>query len=155
MSALSRKYANRKSLLRNLATSLVLYEQIKTTKAKAKETKAILEHLISIAKKNDLSSRRILLGYFFDKNATKKVYDILLPRYKNIQSGYIKSYKLGNRLGDNAEMVLLKLTPAKEQVKEELKGDDAKTDQGKAERKPKAGEKSKAGTSVSKAKTNK
>lgn len=107
MRALSRKTANRRSLLRNLATSLVLYERIKTTQAKAKELKPVVEHLISIAKKNDLTARRRLMSYLFDENATKKVLEVLVPRYKDLQSGFIKVYKVGPRLGDGAEMSIL------------------------------------------------
>lgn len=128
MRALSRKTASRKSLLRNLATSLVLYERIETTEAKAKEVKGEVEHMIYLAKKNDLASRRRLLGYFFDKNATKKVLEVLLPRYEKDNSGFIKSYRKGNRLGDGAMIMILELkkpevkfeesTP---EIKEEIK----------------------------------
>jgi len=110
MRALSRKKANRTSTLRNLATSLVLYEKIQTTQAKAKEVKSIFEHLINSARKNDLAARRRLLGYLFDKNATKKILEDILPRYKNVKTGFMKEYKLGPRLGDGAEMVILQLS---------------------------------------------
>jgi large subunit ribosomal protein L17 len=109
MRALSRKTASRKSLLRNLATSLVLYERIETTEAKAKEVKSEVEHLLSVAKKNDLATRRHLLGYFFDKNATKKVLEVLVPRYEKTSSGFIKTYRKGKRLGDNAMIMILEL----------------------------------------------
>jgi len=115
--SLSRKDNHRKSLLRNLATSLVLYEEIKTTKAKAKEVKPIVEKLINRAKKsqsNNLVVRRQLLGYFFDKNATRKVFEVYGPRYAKINSGFVKTYNLGSRLGDNAQLVLLKLDPGEE-----------------------------------------
>jgi len=107
MRALSRKTASRKSLLRNLATSLVLYERIQTTEAKAKEVKSVVEHLLYLAKKNDLASRRRMLGYFFDKNATKKVLEVLLPRYDKLSSGFIKTYRKGKRLGDGAMIMIL------------------------------------------------
>lgn len=107
--SLSRKKDPRRSLLRNLATSLILYEEITTTKAKAKEVKAVVEHLIYKAKKNDLASRRLLLAYLFDKKATKKVFEVMVPRYKKTNSGFILSYKLGQRLGDSAPLVMLKL----------------------------------------------
>lgn len=119
--SLSRKDNHRKSLLRNLATSLILYEEIKTTKAKAKEVKPIVEHLISCAKKNDLASRRRLLGYLFDKNATKKMFEVLVPRYKKINSGFITSYLLGKRLGDSATVVILKLKEEEIVIKPEEK----------------------------------
>ena len=102
--SLSRKDNHRRSLLRNLATSLVLYEEIQTTEAKAKEVKPILEHFIHLAKEDTLAARRQLLGYFFDQNATEKIFEVLVPRYKKITSGFIKIVKIGPRLGDNAEM---------------------------------------------------
>lgn len=109
VNSLSRKKDSRRSLLRNLATSLILYEEITTTKAKAKEVKTVVERLIYRAKKNDLASRRMLLAYLFDKKATKKVLEVIVPRYKKINSGFILTYKLGQRLGDSASLVMLKL----------------------------------------------
>lgn len=126
--SLSRKDNHRKSLLRNLSTSLILYEEIRTTKAKALEVKPIVEHLIQVAKKETLQSRRRLLGYFFDKNAAKKVIEVLVPRYKKIQSGFVKIYHLGPRLGDSAEMVILKLTPKK--IVEEKDAEEKKPTEG-------------------------
>lgn len=130
MNALSRKYANRKSLIRNLATSLVLYEQITTTEAKAKITKEIVEKILSQAKQETLASRRKLLEILFDENATKKVIEVLIPRYKDIKSGFIKSYRLGNRLGDGAQMMMLSLVKVKtpeikaSEIKEGKEGKD-------------------------------
>lgn len=109
MRSLSRKTAYRRSTLRNLATSLVLYERITTTEAKAKEVKPVVEHLINKARKADLTARRSLLAYFFDENATRKVLEVLIPRYKKINTGFIKSYKLSPRLGDGARMMILEL----------------------------------------------
>lgn len=139
MRSLSRKTAYRKSTLRNLATSLILYENIKTTEAKAKEVFPIVERLILSAKrdlpKDSLRVRRNLLGYLFDKNAAKKVIEDLVPRYKKINTGIIKSYKLGPRLGDGAEMVILELQKGEkielsteEKVKENAK---EKTEEGR------------------------
>lgn len=109
--SLSRKIDHRQSLLRNLATSLILYEEIKTTKAKAREVKRIVEKLISRTKKDKspLNARRYLLGYFFDKNATKKMFEVIIPRFKKVDSGFVKIIRLGSRLGDGAEMVVLKI----------------------------------------------
>lgn len=130
--SLSRKDNHRKSLMRNLATSLILYEEIKTTKAKAKALKPIVEHLIIRAKDNSLETRRRLLGYFFDKNATKKMLEVLIPRYKKVNSGFVRIYKIGPRLGDAAEMVLVKLDPGKiEKPSLAIKEEDAKEKSGK------------------------
>jgi len=110
---LGRKIAQRKSLLRNLSASLVLYERIDTTAAKAKEVKSVVERLITIGKKQDLSSYRRLISYLYDKNAAKKIYRDLVPRYKNRQSGFIKSYRLENRPGDGSEIIRLELVDRK------------------------------------------
>lgn len=107
--SLSRKKDYRKMLIRNAVTSLILYENIKTTLAKAKVIKAKIDHLLAIAKKNDLPSRRNLLAYLLDKKAVKKVYEILIPRYKNIKSGFTLIYRINPRLGDSAPMAILKL----------------------------------------------
>lgn len=114
MRALSRKVANRKSTLRNLATSLILAERITTTVAKAKELKPIVEHLINSARPGDLNGRRKLLAYLFDTAAVKKTIDELLPRFANVPTGFIKSYKTGPRKGDGAMLMILEFQKAKE-----------------------------------------
>lgn len=133
MRALSRKKANRSSLLRNLATSLVLYERIKTTTPKAKELRPIIERLMSVAQKNDLTARRRMLQYFFDEKAVKKTFEVLVPRFKNIKSGFIKTYKIGPRLGDGADMTIVEFV--KGEIKEEkvvdIKEKDANTKESK------------------------
>lgn len=108
---LSRKKSHRELMLRNLATSLILYEKIQTTAAKAKAVKPLVEKMLARAKKDDLATRRLMLGFFLDKMAVAKIFEKLGPRYKDIKSGFIKSYKLGPRSGDNAPMAVLKLRP--------------------------------------------
>ncbi|MCX6810876.1 MAG: 50S ribosomal protein L17 [Candidatus Berkelbacteria bacterium] len=110
---LGRKIGHRKSLMRNLAASLVLYEKIETTEAKAKDVKSYVEHLITISKAQDLSAYRRLLAYFYDKNAAKKVYEELAARYTDRPSGFIHTYHIGNRLGDNSKMMRLELVDRK------------------------------------------
>jgi len=119
MRILGRKKAHRDHLLRNLATSLILFETIDTTQAKAKEVKSLLDQVIARSKKADLNAIKKLHTIFFDKNAVKKVIEELVPRYKNRNSGFIKSYHLKNRLGDNAEMMRLELVDKKIFVTEE------------------------------------
>ena len=103
--------------MRNLTTSLLLYEEIKTTRAKAKEVMPIVERIlqIAIASKDTLFVRRRLLGYLFDENAVKKVFEVFVPRYKNIKSGFIKMYRIGPRAGDSAEIVILRMVKGKEE----------------------------------------
>lgn len=99
--------------MRNLAASLVLYEKIETTEAKAKDVKSYVEHMITISKAGDLNAYRRLLAYFYDKNAAKKVYDELSKRYASRTSGFIRLYHIGNRLGDNSKMARLELVDRK------------------------------------------
>lgn len=118
---LGRKIGHRKHLLANLATSLILYEKIKTTQAKAKEVRGLVEKMINLAKRGDLVSRRYLLGYSPEENAVKKLFEELVPRYKERIGGYLKIYKLGPRLGDGSKMVIMKLIPHKQKKEESAK----------------------------------
>ena len=106
---LGRKKASRTALLRGLATSFVLYEKIKTTEAKAKTLKPIVEKYITVAKKGDLTARRQLKKYFYTEGAVKKMIEEIAPRYKDRAGGYTRITKIGSRQGDGAEMVQLEL----------------------------------------------
>lgn len=108
---LGRKKDNREHMLRNLVTSLILYEKIKTTEPKAKEVKSIIDRIITIGKKGDLVARRQLLQYVFDANAARKVLEELAPRFTNRQGGYTKLYRLSPRVGDGAPMAILEFIP--------------------------------------------
>lgn len=102
---LDRKKESRKALLRSLATNLILHEKIKTTEAKAKAVKPIVEKLITKGKTGDLHARRELIKYLYLENAVKKVLEDLSPRYKERKGGYTRIVKLGARQGDAAKMV--------------------------------------------------
>jgi len=102
---LDRKAQPRKALLRSLATNLILYEKIKTTEAKAKAVKPIVEKLITKGKSGDLHARRELMKYLYIENAVKKVLEDLGPRYKDRKGGYTRIIKLGQRQGDAAKVV--------------------------------------------------
>lgn len=115
---LSRKKSHRELMLRNLATSLILYEKIQTTAAKAKAVKPLVEKMLARAQKEDITSRRLMLGFFLDKMAVAKIFEKLTPRHKDVQSGFIKSYKLAPRSGDNAPMMMLKLRPENKEDRE-------------------------------------
>lgn len=102
---LDRKRDPRKALMRSLATNLILHEKIKTTEAKAKAVKPIVEKLITKGKAGDLHARRELLKYLYVENAVKKILEDLSPRYKERKGGYTRIVKLGNRQGDAAKIV--------------------------------------------------
>ena len=125
MKEFSRKKAHREHMLRNLATSLILYEKVDTTLAKAKETKSYVERLLARSKEGGLNTIRSLNALLFDRNATKKIIDELIPRYKDRKTGFIHSYYLKNRLGDNSAMMRLVLVDRKVFVDKEVEQEKA------------------------------
>jgi large subunit ribosomal protein L17 len=101
---LDRKTGPRKALIKNLVQSLVLYEKIKTTEAKAKVIKPIAEKMLTRAKVDSLHNRREIMRHLPTKNAMKKMFEVLGPRYKDRKGGYLRIVKLGERKGDGAKM---------------------------------------------------
>ncbi|UCC12231.1 MAG: 50S ribosomal protein L17 [candidate division WOR-3 bacterium] len=106
---LGRKKEHRHALLKNLCRSLFMYEKIKTTLPKAKETRRLAEHLIQFAKKNDLAAKRMIYRYIPDHKLVKIICDEIGPRFAERNGGYTRIYRLGPRLGDGAEMAVLEL----------------------------------------------
>lgn len=99
---LDRKAAPRQALLSNLLTSLILFEKVKTTEAKAKAIKPLADKVITLAKKKTLVSKRELIAMLQDKKAVKKLLDVYVPRFASRTSGYTRIVKLGVRKGDGA-----------------------------------------------------
>ena len=106
---LDRKKGPRELMLRNLASSIILYEKVKTTRAKAAAVRPLVEKLITTSKAGDLNARRNLLEVLLQKNAVLKAMEVLSVRYKERNGGYTRTIKLGNRQGDGAEMVQIEL----------------------------------------------
>ncbi len=107
---LNRDDAHLAAMLKNLTTSILLYEKVKTTKPKAKLVKPIVERLISLAKKRSPQiTIRSLNAYLKDTNASKKLVEELLKRYKDRNSGFVRIIPLGFRPGDAARMVQIEL----------------------------------------------
>lgn len=105
---LHRKRDQRKALLRELCRSLLLYEKIQTTEAKAKEVSSFVEKLITKAKKDNLSTRRYL-GRYFSKEIVRKLVEEFGKRYKERAGGYTRIIKLEPRKSDGAKMVIIEL----------------------------------------------
>jgi large subunit ribosomal protein L17 len=101
--------SHKKALLRSLATELFLHEKITTTLPKAKELVSYSEKLVTKAKKADLSAIRAIHGEINNKDVVKKVFDVLVPRYKERKGGYTQIIKLGQRRGDAAQEAIVKL----------------------------------------------
>ncbi|MBI5655244.1 50S ribosomal protein L17 [Candidatus Uhrbacteria bacterium] len=106
---LDRKAGPRLALLRNLATSLVLYEKMNTTLAKAKAVRPMVEKLITTGRTKTLTSRRQLAKVLTVESAVNKVLEELGPRYATRPGGYTRIIKLGTRQGDGAEIAQIQL----------------------------------------------
>lgn len=101
---LDRKTGPRQALLKNLAQSLILYEKIKTTEAKAKVLRPLLEKMITRAKVDSVFNRREVMKKIPTKNAVRKLFEVIGPRYQERKGGYLRIIKLGQRQGDGAKM---------------------------------------------------
>ncbi|MHB8156657.1 MAG: 50S ribosomal protein L17 [Desulfocucumaceae bacterium] len=100
---------HRKAMLRNLVTSLIKENRIKTTETRAKQVKSIAEKMVTLAKRGDLSARRLALAYIYDEEVVKKLFETVGPKYTDRQGGYTRIIRAENRRGDAAPMVILEL----------------------------------------------
>ncbi len=108
---LGRSPSHRKAMLRNLVTSLLEEEQVRTTTAKAKEVCRVAERMITLGKRGTLHARRHALRTIRSKQVAAKVFEALSDRYRNREGGYTRVMKIGRRVGDNAEMAIIQLIP--------------------------------------------
>jgi len=106
---LDRKKGPREAMLKNLASSIIIYEKVKTTEAKAKVVRTLVEKVITLAVKGGLNSRRELIRLLPQPMAIKKAMDVLSVKYKSRRGGYLRITKLAQRQGDNAKIVLIEL----------------------------------------------
>ena len=106
---LSRKSAHRKAMLSNMACSLIEHKRIKTTLAKAKALRQYIEPLITKSKKDTTHSRRIVFSYLKQKEAITELFGDVSSKVAERNGGYTRILKLGNRLGDNAQMAYIEL----------------------------------------------
>jgi large subunit ribosomal protein L17 len=129
-------------MLRNLVTSLLKHERIRTTRARAKEARRYAEKMITIAKKDDLISKRRVMAYVRERDVVQKLFKTLIFRYANRKGGYTRIMQLGPRRSDAAQMVFLELVdrpveaaPVETDKKEKVEKIDS-TDATVAEAKP-------------------
>ena len=107
---LGRNSSHRKAMFRNMAVSLIEHESISTTLPKAKELRRTLEPLITLAKEDNVSKRRMAFNKIRDKAAVGKLFNEIGPRFKDRPGGYLRILKKGSRPGDSAPMALVQLT---------------------------------------------
>lgn len=129
---LGRTTDHRKAMLRGMVTYLFENGKVETTVARAKEVRAMAEKMITIAKDNSLHARRQVLAYVTKEDVVKNLFDVIAPRYADVNGGYTRITKTGARRGDAAEMCIIELVETKAEL--EAKAAAAK----KAAKKPAA-----------------
>ena len=112
---LGRNSPHRRAMYRNLAASLLVHETVRTTVPKAKELRRVVEPLITLAKEDGVSRRRLAFDRLRDDAAVGRLFTELGPRFKNRPGGYLRILKIGFRVGDSAPMAIVQLLdqPAK------------------------------------------
>lgn len=123
---LRRPTSHRLALLRNLVTSFLEKERVRTTLAKAKEARPLAEKMITLAKKGTLSHRRQAMTFIRKEAVVTKLFDELGPRFAPRPGGYTRIVKLGWRVGDGAEMALLELVGSEYKKKKKKKEKESK-----------------------------
>ncbi|HIJ59079.1 MAG TPA: 50S ribosomal protein L17 [Nitrospirae bacterium] len=114
----------RKALLRGLVTSLIEHQSIETTLAKAKAIKPITEKLVTISKRNDLHSKRLVMSYLYTRDAVVKLFSEIAPNFSNTNGGYLQIIRNGTRLKDRAPMAIIQFVnyvPKEKNKKKEKK----------------------------------
>ena len=114
---LNRTAEHRKAMFANMAAALIKHEQIVTTVPKAKELRPIVEKLVTLGKRGDLHARRQAIAQIRDVAMVKKLFDVLGPRYKDRNGGYIRIVKAGYRYGDNAAVAVIEFVDRDEAAK--------------------------------------
>ena len=106
---LGRTSDHRKAMLRAMVTFLLENGRIETTVTRAKEVRSMAEKMITIAKTNDLHSKRQVFAYVTKEDVVKKLFDEIAPKYADVNGGYTRIVKIAPRRGDAAEMAVIEL----------------------------------------------
>ena len=106
---LGRNTSHRRSLLRNLVTSLIVEERVETTLPKAKAMRPHVEKMITLGKRGDLSARRQAAAYLMTRDAVTKLFDTIAPRFGDRQGGYLRIVRAGWQKGDGADKAFIEL----------------------------------------------
>src|SRR2546428_12986416 len=107
---LNRTSAHRKALFRNLVLSLLRHERIKTTDAKAKELRRYADRMVTLGKRGDLAARRLAFAFMQSRDAVKRLFDEIAPRFKERNGGHTRGVKFGFRPGDGAPVSMIEFS---------------------------------------------
>lgn len=106
---LGRTSSHRKAMLSNLVASVLQHKHVRTTTAKAKEARRVVDRMITHAKKNTVAARRLVFSHLRRRDIVKNLFDEIAPRYATRNGGYTRVLKIGRRQGDGAEISILEL----------------------------------------------
>jgi len=107
---LNRTSAHRKALFRNLVLALVQHERIRTTDAKAKELRRYADRMVTLGKRGDVAARRLAFAFMQSRDAVKRLFDEIAPRFKERNGGYTRVVKFGIRRGDAAPLSIIEFS---------------------------------------------
>jgi len=142
-SKLGRQPAHRRATLRNLVTNVIERERITTTLRRAKETRPLVEQMITLGKRDTLHARRQAAAYLMTPAATQKLFRDIAPRFADRSGGYTRIIHAGFRIGDGADLAILELLGSKLKKKLKKERGQEKTE-AKPEKEAAAGEKAKS-----------
>jgi large subunit ribosomal protein L17 len=125
---LGREHSERKAMIENMVTSLLIHQEIKTTLQKAKAAQRLADRVITLGKTDTLAARRMAFSYLQDHQLTSKLFKEVAPRFKDRKGGYTRILHLQRRKGDGAQLALLQLTEQEIRVKETKKKKKATKD---------------------------
>jgi large subunit ribosomal protein L17 len=115
---LGRNTSHRRAMLRNLVTSIILNDRVETTITKCKASRPIVEKMITLGKKGDVHSRRQALAYLMTDESVTRLFNVVSPRYATRPGGYLRIVRVGVRKGDAAEMAVIELLGAEQELNE-------------------------------------
>jgi large subunit ribosomal protein L17 len=113
---LNRTSAHRKALFRNLVLALVQHERIRTTDAKAKELRRYADRMVTLGKRGDVAARRLAFAFMQSRDAVRKLFGEIAPRFKERNGGYTRVIKFGIRRGDAAPLSVIEFTDFSEKA---------------------------------------
>lgn len=122
---LGRNTSHRRAMLRNLVTSIILMDRVETTITKCKATRPIVEKMITLGKKGTVHARRQAAAYLMTPEAVDRLFNTVSPRYSTRPGGYLRIVRIGARQGDAAEMAVLELLGAEQELNEKAEKREA------------------------------
>jgi large subunit ribosomal protein L17 len=132
-SKLGKNPAHRRAVLRNLVTNVIQHESIQTTIARARAARPLVDHMITLGKRDTLHTRRQAASFLMTPDATKKLFADIAPRFASRNGGYTRIMRTGWRIGDGANLAILELVGFKLKKKETKKKEKATAEEPKAE----------------------